>query len=60
MRKLKFNVKEPNNKIYTIEFVTDRDVDSTVDQYTRHRGDIVMELISNEETEEKESLSRIS
>jgi len=58
MRKLVYKVTEPSKKPYGLEFITDRTPQWTEHQYTRHRPNCVMELISNETTEKKESLSR--
>ena len=58
MRKLVYKITESRNEPYHIEFITDRTPQWTEEQYTRHRPGCVMELISNETTEEKESLSR--
>ena len=61
MRKLKYKIVEDTNtsqKIYHIEFVTDRGPEWTEEQYLRHRPNTVMQLLSDEETEEKEPLSR--
>ena len=41
-----------------IEFITDRTIEWTKEQYTRNRGPLTMELISDETTEEKETISR--
>lgn len=57
MRKLTYLVIE-NNKTYGLEFITNRTSQWTETQYMRHRRGITMELISDEETEEKEPLSR--
>jgi hypothetical protein len=58
MRKLIFKVTEPNEKPYGLEFITDKSPEWTEEQFTRHRYNCKMELISNENTEEKESVSR--
>ena len=57
MRKLIYNVTDGDDR-YTLEFITDRTPEWTEQQYTRHRINCRMELISNETTEEKEPLSR--
>ena len=57
MRKLTYLVVE-NHKAYGMEFITDRTSQWTETQYMRHRKGITMELISDEETEEKEPVSR--
>ncbi len=57
MRKLTYLVIE-NNKTYGLEFITDRTSQWTETQYMRHRRGVTMELISDEETEEKEPVSR--
>jgi hypothetical protein len=57
MRKLTYLVIE-NNKTYGMEFISDRTAQWTETQYMRHRKGITMELISDEETEEKEPVSR--
>jgi hypothetical protein len=41
-----------------MEFISDRTAQWTETQYMRHRKGITMELISDEETEEKEPVSR--
>ena len=61
MRKQIFKVieeKEQSQSIYHIEFITDRTPEWTEQQYLRHRNNTIMELISDEETEEKEPVSR--
>ena len=59
MRKIKFNIKTQNEKPnMVIEFITDRTPEWTEEQYTRNREPLTMELISNEATEEQETLSR--
>jgi len=57
MRKLIYNVTDGDKK-YTLEFITDRTPEWTEQQYTRHRINCKMDLISNETTKEKEPLSR--
>ena len=49
---------EQSQSIRNIEFITDRTATWTEKQYLRHRTNIVMELISDEETEETEPVSR--
>ena len=61
MRKLIYKIieeKEQSQSIYHIEFITDRTPEWTEEQYLRNRSNTIMELISDEETEEQESLSR--
>ena len=57
MRKLIYNVTDGDER-YTLEFITNRTPEWTEQQYTRHRINCRMELISNETTEEKKPLSR--
>jgi len=57
MRKLIYNVTDGDDR-YTLEFITDRTPEWTEQQYTRHRINCKMELISNETTKEKKPLSR--
>ena len=61
MRKLVYKIteeKEQSQSIYHIEFITDRTPEWTEQQYLRHRSNTLMELVSDEETEEKEPVSR--
>ena len=61
MRKLTYLITEDESqsqRIYSIEFITDKTAQWTEQQYLRHRGNTKMELISDEETEETEPLSR--
>tara|TARA_R100001510_G_C7637728_1_gene195627 strand:- start:1168 stop:1371 length:204 start_codon:yes stop_codon:yes gene_type:complete len=62
MRKLIYKITEegPQSQSIThIEFITDRTPDWTESQYLRNRGmGTTMELVSDEETEEKEPTSR--
>jgi len=61
MRKLTFQIKTEGEQSQTHEFkefITDRTVDWTIEQYSRNREPLTMELISNEATEEKEPVSR--
>lgn len=61
MRKQIFKVieeKEQSQSIYHIEFITERTSEWTEQQYLRNRSNTIMELISDEETEEKEPVSR--
>ena len=61
MRKLVYKIteeKEQSQSIYHIEFITDRTPEWTEQQYLRHRSNTFMELVSDEETEEKEPVSR--
>ena len=63
MRKLTYKVVEEtkNSQTHThIEFITDRTPEWTEEQYLRNRSNTTMELISNEEAEETESISRKS
>ena len=57
MKKLIYKIIE-DDKQYSLEFITDRTPAWTEQQYTRHRINCKMELISNETTEEKEPISR--
>ena len=57
MRKLTFEIVEGNESKY-IEFITDRTPIWTEQQYLRNRSNTQMYLISDEETEEKEPISR--
>ena len=58
MKKLVFLIKENEEAPKVIEFITDRTPEWTIEQYGRNRLPLEMELIRNEETEEKEPLSR--
>ena len=61
MRKLVYKIteeKEQSQSIYHIEFITDRTTEWTEKEYLRNRSNTVMELVSDEETEEKEPTSR--
>ena len=61
MRKLVYKIteeKEQSQSIYHIEFITDRTPEWTEQQYLRNRSNTFMELVSDEETKEKESVSR--
>jgi len=61
MRKLTYLVTEEgpqSQKIYSLEFITDRTPKWTEEQYLRHRKNTTMNLISEEETEETEATSR--
>ncbi len=61
MRKLTYKVieeTETTQKIYHLEFITDRTPQWTEQQYLRHRGNAKMELVSDEETKEEEPVSR--
>tara|TARA_R100000657_G_C4586827_1_gene47081 strand:+ start:264 stop:470 length:207 start_codon:yes stop_codon:yes gene_type:complete len=63
MRKLIYKITEETNTskdILYIEFITDRGTDWTETQYMRNRNPMVtkMELVSDEETKEKEPTSR--
>ena len=57
MKKLIYKITE-DDKQYSLEFITDRTPEWTEQQYTRHRINCRMELISNETTEEQKPLSR--
>ena len=58
MRKLVFVIEEQMEAPKVIEFITDRTAEWTIEQYGRNRLPLKMELIKDEETEEKEPLSR--
>ena len=61
MRKLIYKVieeKSQSQSIYHIEFITDRTSEWTEQQYLRNRSNTFMELVSDEETKEKEPVSR--
>ena len=61
MRKLIYKVieeKSQSQSIYYIEFITDRTTEWTEQQYLRNRTNTIMELVSDEETKEKEPVSR--
>ena len=61
MRKLVYKITEEKSQsqsIYHIEFITDRTPEWTEQQYLRHRSNTLMELVSDEETEEQTALSR--
>lgn len=59
MKKLVYLIKEEDKAPTVIEFITDRTTEWTESQYLRNRDiGTTMELISDEETEEKEPLSR--
>ena len=57
MRKITFKI-EDSTSTKNIEFITDRTVEWTEEQYSRNREPLTMELISDEATEETEPLSR--
>ena len=57
MRKIIFKIEDSTSS-KNIEFITDRTPEWTEEQYTRNREPLTLELISDEETEETESLSR--
>lgn len=57
MRKLIFEIKK-DNEISHMEFITDRTPGWTIQQYLRNRSDIVMTLISNNTTDEKDYSTR--
>lgn len=61
MRKLTYKIKtetERSQTIEYIEFITNRTAEWTEEQYLRHRPNTIMELLSDEETEEERPLSR--
>lgn len=61
MRKLRYRIQEETENSQTnkfIEFVTDRTPQWTEKQYLRNRSNTTMELVSNEEAEETEPISR--
>ena len=61
MRKLTYMIiddGEQSQKIYSMEFITDNTTQWTEKQYLRNRTGTIMELISDEETEETEPISR--
>ena len=58
LRKLVFLIKENDEAPKIIEFITDRSSEWTIQQYGRNSIPLEMELIKDEETEEKEPLSR--
>ena len=58
MKKFLFKITDPRKEVYFLECISDRAASWTKDQYLRHRGGYQMELISDEETEEKEPASR--
>jgi hypothetical protein len=61
MRKLTYLITEEgpqSQKIYSLEFITDRTPKWTEEQYLRNRSNTKMELISDEETEEEKPVSR--
>ena len=63
MRKLVYKITEDTDTsqyISHIEFITDRTSEWTEEQYMRNRDPRItkMELLSNEETQEKEPTSR--
>lgn len=54
MRKLTFKIKTEGEQSQTHEFkefITDRTPEWTIEQYSRNREPLTMELISNEEEE---------
>jgi hypothetical protein len=57
MRKITFKI-EDSTSTKNIEFITDRTVEWTEEQYSRNREPLTMELISNEATKETEAVSR--
>ena len=61
MRKLRYRIQEETENSQTnkfIEFVTDRTPQWTEKQYLRNRSNTTMELVSDEEAEETEPISR--
>ena len=57
MRKLIFEIKK-DKEISHMEFITDRTSAWTTQQYLRNRPGVIMTLISNNSTDEKEYSSR--
>ena len=57
MRKITFKI-EDSTSTKNIEFITDRTVEWTEEQYSRNLEPLTMELISDEATEETEAVSR--
>ena len=57
MRKITFKIEDTTSS-KNIEFITDRTVEWTEEQYSRNREPLTMELISDEATEETEAVSR--
>ena len=57
MRRLVFELKK-DDKISHMEFITDRTPGWTVTQFIRNRPGLIMTLISNESTDQKETTSR--
>ena len=63
MRKLVYKIVEETENSQTnkfIEFITNRTPQWTEEQYLRNRINTTMELVSDEETEETEPISRES
>ena len=63
MRKLTYKIVEETDRTQSIkwvEFITDRSPMWTESQYLRNRINTTMELVSDEETEETEPISRES
>ena len=63
MRKLLYKIVEETENSQTtkfVEFITDRTPQWTEEQYLRNRINTTMELVSDEETEETEPISRES
>ena len=64
MRKLTYKIVEETDRTHKvskfIEFITDRTPQWTEEQYLRNRINTTMELVSDEETEETEPISRES
>ncbi len=61
MRKLTYKIVEETTNSQThkfIEFITNRTPQWTEEQYLRNRINTTMELIGDEETKEKEPISR--
>ncbi len=61
MRKLTYKVTEDTDtsqRIFFLEFITDRTSKWTQEQYLRHRNNTKMELIGDEESEEENATSR--
>jgi hypothetical protein len=54
MRKLTYLITDKDES-YSMVFITDRTPKWTEEQYMRHRRDCIMELVSDEETNEVKS-----
>ena len=53
MRKLTYLIVPNEGNYYHVEFITDREPKWTEEQFLRHRRGYKMEMLSDEETEEK-------